>query len=72
MPTVPFPPPLRARYPLALRRKLSVWTRPFNVSDSAVFSIPLPDTRLPIGLQIAAHDEATAIAIASLLERSLA
>ena len=49
LPTVPFTPPLRARYPLALRRTLSAWTRPFNVSDSAVFSIPIPGTRLPIG-----------------------
>ncbi len=71
VPTVPFLPPLRARYALALRRKQSVWTRPFNVSDSAVFSIPIPGTRLPVGLQIAARDEATATAVAAYAERLL-
>jgi aspartyl-tRNA(Asn)/glutamyl-tRNA(Gln) amidotransferase subunit A len=71
LPTVPFTPPLRARYPLALRRKLSTWTLPFNVSDSAVFSIPIPGTRLPVGLQIAANDEATAITVALRIEREL-
>jgi len=71
LPTVPFAPPLRARYPLALRRKLSAWTLPFNVSDSAVFSIPIPGTRLPVGLQIAANDEATAISVALRIEREL-
>jgi Asp-tRNA(Asn)/Glu-tRNA(Gln) amidotransferase A subunit family amidase len=71
LPTVPFTPPLRARYRFALRRKLSAWTLPFNVSDSAVFSIPIPRTRLPIGLQIAANDEATAIAVALRIERDL-
>ena len=71
LPTVPAVAPRRARYPLALRRKLSEWTRPFNVSDSPAFSIPLPGTRLPIGLQIVANDEATAIAVALRLERRL-
>ena len=71
LPTVPYTPPLRARYPLALRRKLSAWTLPFNVSDSAVFSIPIPGTRLPIGLQIVAKDEASAIAVALRIERDL-
>jgi aspartyl-tRNA(Asn)/glutamyl-tRNA(Gln) amidotransferase subunit A len=71
LPTVPFTPPLRARYPLALRRTLSAWTRPFNVSDSAVLSIPIPGTRLPIGLQIAANDEASAVAVALWVERAL-
>ena len=71
LPTVPFTPPLRARYPLALRRTLSAWTRPFNVSDSAVFSIPLPGTRLPIGMQVAANDERTAISAALWIERQL-
>lgn len=71
LPTVPFAPPLRARYPLALRRKLSAWTLPFNVSDSAVFSIPIPGTRLPIGLQIAANDDATAVSVALRIEREL-
>jgi len=71
VPTVPFGPPLRARYPLALRRKLSEWTRPFNVSDSAVFSIPLPGTRLPVGIQIAANDETSAIPVAVRVERDL-
>jgi aspartyl-tRNA(Asn)/glutamyl-tRNA(Gln) amidotransferase subunit A len=70
-PTVPFVPPLRARYPLEARRKLTDLTRPFNVSDSATFSIPLPGTRLPIGLQIAANDESTAVAVALRLERRL-
>jgi aspartyl-tRNA(Asn)/glutamyl-tRNA(Gln) amidotransferase subunit A len=71
LPTVPFTPPLRARYPLAQRRKLSAWTLPFNVSDSAVFSIPIPGTRLPIGIQIVANDEATLIAVALRIEREL-
>jgi Asp-tRNA(Asn)/Glu-tRNA(Gln) amidotransferase A subunit family amidase len=46
-------------------------TRPFNVSYSAVFSIPIPGTRLPIGLQIAANDEASAISVALRIEREL-
>ncbi len=71
VPTVGFVPPLKARYPLEARRRLSDLTRPFNVSDSATFSIPIPGTRLPIGLQIAANDEATAIAVALRLERRL-
>lgn len=71
LPTVPFTTPLRARYPLALRRKLSAWTLPFNVSDSAVLSIPIPGTRLPIGLQIIANDEASAISVALRIERDL-
>jgi aspartyl-tRNA(Asn)/glutamyl-tRNA(Gln) amidotransferase subunit A len=71
LPTVPSVAPRRARYPLALRRALSEWTRPFNVSDSAAFSIPMPGTRLPIGLQIAANDEATAISVALELERRM-
>jgi Asp-tRNA(Asn)/Glu-tRNA(Gln) amidotransferase A subunit family amidase len=71
VPTVPFVPPLRARYPLEARWRLTDLTRPFNVSDSATFSIPIPGTRLPIGLQIAANDEATAVAVALRLERRL-
>jgi aspartyl-tRNA(Asn)/glutamyl-tRNA(Gln) amidotransferase subunit A len=71
LPTAPFVAPLRARYPLKLRRTLSVWTRAFNVSDSAVFSIPIPRPALPIGLQIVANDEATAMAVAARLERRL-
>jgi aspartyl-tRNA(Asn)/glutamyl-tRNA(Gln) amidotransferase subunit A len=71
VPTVPFVPPLRARYPLAARRRLTDLTRPFNVSDSATLSIPIRGTPLPIGLQIAANDEATAFAVALRLERRL-
>ena len=71
VPTVAFVPPLRAMYPLEARRRLSDLTRPFNVSDSATFSIPIPGGQLPIGLQIAANDEATAIAVALRLERRL-
>ena len=71
LPTAPSVAPRRARYPLTLRRALSEWTRPFNVSDSAAFSIPIPATRLPIGLQIVANDEATAISVALELERRM-
>jgi len=71
VPTVPFVPPLKARYPLEARRRLTDLTRPFNVSDSAVFSIPIPGTRLPIGLQIVSNDPATAISVALRLERRL-
>ena len=71
LPTVAFTPPLRTRYPPALRRKLSAWTLPFNVSDSAVFSVPIPRTRLPMGLQIVANREADAIAVALRIEREL-
>jgi Asp-tRNA(Asn)/Glu-tRNA(Gln) amidotransferase A subunit family amidase len=71
VPTVAFVPPLKARYPLEARRRLSDLTRPFNVSDSATFSIPIPGGQPPIGLQIAANDEATAIAVALRLERRL-
>jgi aspartyl-tRNA(Asn)/glutamyl-tRNA(Gln) amidotransferase subunit A len=72
IPTTPQVAPRRARYPLTLRRTLSRWTRPFNVSDTAVFSIPIPTAGPPVGLQIAANDEATAVAVASYLERRLA
>ena len=71
VPTVPFVPPRKARYPLEARRRLTDLTRPFNVSDSAVFSIPIPGTRLPIGLQIVSNDPATAISVALRLERRL-
>src|SRR5204863_15606 len=40
LPTVPCVAPLRARYPLFVRRALSEWTRAFNVSDSAAFARP--------------------------------
>jgi Asp-tRNA(Asn)/Glu-tRNA(Gln) amidotransferase A subunit family amidase len=71
VPTVPFVPPERGRYSLEARRRLTDLTRPFNVSDSAVLSIPIPGTQLPIGLQIAANDEATAVSVALRLERKL-
>ena len=71
VPTVPCVAPLRAGRPLRVRRTLSDWTRPFNVSDSAVFSIPIPRPGLPVGLQIVATDEAAAIAVASYAERRL-
>ena len=66
LPTVPCVAPLRRR-----RASFSRGTLPFNVADSAVFSIPIPTRGLPIGLQIAANDEATAIAVASWAERRL-
>ena len=66
MPTVPCVAPLRSE-----RRSYSAWTLPFNVSDSAVFTIPLPTRGMPIGLQIVANDEATAIAVALWAERRL-
>lgn len=69
LPTTPSVAPRRARYPLAVRRIQSEWTRPFNVSDSPAFSIPIPGTRLPVGLQIVANDEATALWVALQLER---
>jgi Asp-tRNA(Asn)/Glu-tRNA(Gln) amidotransferase A subunit family amidase len=71
VPTVGFVPPLRARYPLEARRRLSDLTRPFNVSDSATFSIPIPGTALPIGLQIAANDDVSATRVALELERRM-
>ena len=71
VPTVGFVAPLRARYPLDARRRLSDLTRPFNVSDSATFSIPIPGTAVPIGLQIAANDDATATSVALELERRM-
>jgi aspartyl-tRNA(Asn)/glutamyl-tRNA(Gln) amidotransferase subunit A len=71
LPTAPAVAPRRARYPLSLRRSLSEWTRPFNVSDSAAFSIPIPGTPLPVGLQLVANDEATAIWVALELERRM-
>jgi aspartyl-tRNA(Asn)/glutamyl-tRNA(Gln) amidotransferase subunit A len=71
LPTVLSVAPPLARSPLAVRRRLADWTAPFNVSDSAVLSIPLPTRGLPVGLQIVANDEATAIAVARKIERSL-
>jgi Asp-tRNA(Asn)/Glu-tRNA(Gln) amidotransferase A subunit family amidase len=67
-PTVPFVPPLTSDRG---SRGLSDLTRPFNVSDSATFSIPLPGTTLPIGLQIASNDHASALRVALVLERRL-
>lgn len=71
VPTVPFAPPLRGRSTLEARRQLTALTRPFNVSDSAALSLPIPGTALPIGLQVAANDEETALAVALRLERRL-
>jgi aspartyl-tRNA(Asn)/glutamyl-tRNA(Gln) amidotransferase subunit A len=71
VPTVPFVPPVRGRSTLEARRELTALTRPFNVSDSAALSLPIPGTALPIGLQIAANDEETALAVALRLERRL-
>lgn len=71
LPTVPFVAPRLGRATFPQRRAMSAWTRPFNVSDSAVFSLPLRTSGLPIGLQVVANDEATAIAVASLLEGRL-
>ena len=68
MPTVGFVAPLRGHRP---RLPASFATVPFNISDSAVFSIPLPTRGLPIGLQIVANDEPTAIAVARWAERRL-
>jgi Asp-tRNA(Asn)/Glu-tRNA(Gln) amidotransferase A subunit family amidase len=70
-PTVPIVPPVRARRALEARRGVSDLTRPFNVADSATFSIPISGGRLPIGIQVAANDEAKAIAAALSLERRL-
>ena len=72
LPTVPFVPPLRRHYALEERRRLSDLTRPFNVSDTATFSIPIPGTALPVGLQISSNDEATATVVALELESRLA
>lgn len=66
LPTVPCVAPLRTQ-----RRSFSAGTMPFNISDSAVFSIPIPTRGLPIGLQVVANDEATAIAVARYAERRL-
>jgi Asp-tRNA(Asn)/Glu-tRNA(Gln) amidotransferase A subunit family amidase len=71
VPTVPCVAPPRARWPLRQRRTLSEWTRPFNVSDSAVVALPIPRAGLPVGLQVVANDEAAAIAVAAWVERRL-
>ena len=71
MPTVAFVAPLRAGQPLFAARPASLATVPFNISDSPAFSIPVPTRGLPIGLQIVAHDEPTAIAVALWAERRL-
>jgi Asp-tRNA(Asn)/Glu-tRNA(Gln) amidotransferase A subunit family amidase len=70
-PTVPMVPPLVSDRGSRERHGLSDFTRPFNVSDSATFTIPLPGTALPIGLQIASNDHATALRVALVLERRL-
>jgi Asp-tRNA(Asn)/Glu-tRNA(Gln) amidotransferase A subunit family amidase len=71
MPTVPCVAPIRGHASLVAQRGLSHWTLAFNVTDSAVFSIPIATRGLPIGLQIVANEEATAIAVASWAERRL-
>jgi aspartyl-tRNA(Asn)/glutamyl-tRNA(Gln) amidotransferase subunit A len=71
LPTVPSVAPVRGRTSRRTHRTLSEWTRAFNITDSAVFSIPIPTRGLPIGLQIVANDEATAIAVATWAERRL-
>jgi aspartyl-tRNA(Asn)/glutamyl-tRNA(Gln) amidotransferase subunit A len=70
LPTVPGAAPIRGR-PWSGQQTLSEWTRPFNVSDSAVFSIPIPTRGLPIGIQVVANDDATAIAAATFVERRM-
>ena len=71
LPTTPYVAPVLTRRAPPARRAASEWTRAFNVTDSAVFSLPIPRRGLPVGLQIAANDEATAIAVASYAERRL-
>jgi len=70
LPTVPGVAPIRGR-PWLGQRTLSEWTRAFNITDSAVFAIPIPRRGLPIGIQVVANDDATAIAAASYVERVL-
>jgi Asp-tRNA(Asn)/Glu-tRNA(Gln) amidotransferase A subunit family amidase len=72
LPTAPMGPPIRGEAPLALRRHLTGWTRPFNLSDSAVVSIPLPATSSPIGIQIVSNGDSSALSVALHVERLLA
>ena len=72
VPTAPTGPPIRGEAPLALRRHLTGWTRPFNVSDSAVVSIPLPGTSSPISIQIVSNGDSSALSVALYVERILA
>jgi Asp-tRNA(Asn)/Glu-tRNA(Gln) amidotransferase A subunit family amidase len=72
LPTSPSAPPLRGATPLELRRQLTGWTRPFNAADSAAISIPLPGTPFPIGLQIVANSDYSALSVALAIEQKLA
>ena len=76
-PTTPVPPiTIEAALHMSPDPAGELWlrnTRPFNVYGLPAISVPCGFTRagLPIGLQIAANDEATLISVALHVERAL-
>jgi amidase len=68
VPTVPCVAPRRGSAEAADRSRLTGHARPFNLTDSAVVTLPLPSAGLPAGVQVLAADSRRALAVAAALE----
>lgn len=71
IPTVPEVAPRRGSPAAVDRDRLTGWTRPFNLTDSAAVSLPLLKPGLPAGIQVVAERTSQALAVARELERRL-
>lgn len=69
IPTAPEVAPRRGSLAAIDRDRLTGWTRPFNLTDSAAVSLPLSKPGLPAGIQVVAERTSQALAVARELER---
>jgi Asp-tRNA(Asn)/Glu-tRNA(Gln) amidotransferase A subunit family amidase len=69
VPTVPEVAPRRGTDAAVDRDRLTGWTRPFNLTDSAAVSVPLTKTGLPVAIQVIAASTSQALSVASWIER---
>jgi Asp-tRNA(Asn)/Glu-tRNA(Gln) amidotransferase A subunit family amidase len=69
VPTVPEVAPRRGTDAAFDRDRLTGWTRPFNLTDSAAVSVPLTKTGLPVAIQVIAASTSQALSVASWIER---
>lgn len=64
--------PIEQADSITMRRKLLAYTEIFNLTGHPAISVPAPATSsLPVGLQVAARDEDTLLAIAEAYEAAL-
>ncbi|HVV90719.1 MAG TPA: amidase [Solirubrobacterales bacterium] len=68
LPTVPESAPLRGSDAAVDRDRLTGWARPFNLTDSAAVSVPLPTTGPPTAIQVVAASPSQALTVAAWLE----